>query len=112
MLCSRQPFHSAWRKALSCLALVVATSAAQAQAPSNPNLNAQLLVGARQNDMAQVERVLAQGAAPNSRNRLGKSALVLAAEKGNLPLANRMLEAGADVNLASLEGVTALMAAS
>ena len=35
----------------------------------------------------------------------------MASEKGNLALADAMLQAGADVNLASLEGVTPLMAA-
>ena len=85
---------------------------ASAQVTSHPNLSAQLLVSARQNDLAAVERVLANGAAPNARNRLGKTALLLAAEKGNVALAQRMLDAGADVNLASLEGVTPLMAAS
>jgi len=62
------------------LALALAAPfGAGAQAPSNPTLNAQLLVGARQGDLAQVERVLAAGAAPSSRNRLGKTALLLAA---------------------------------
>src|SRR5665213_345575 len=84
----------------------------QAQAPGNPNLNAQLLVAARQSDVARVERALAQGAAPNSRNRLGKTALLLASEKGNVELVERLLGGGADVNLESLEGVTPLMAAS
>ena len=77
-----------------------------------PSLNAQLLVGARQGDLAQVERVLAAGAAPSSRNRLGKTALLLAAEKGNLAIVEAMLKSGADVDQASLEGVTPLMAAS
>lgn len=63
----------------------------QAQAPTNPSLNAQLLVGARQGDLAQVERVLAAGAAPSSRNRLGKTALLLAAEKSNLAIVEAML---------------------
>ena len=85
---------------------------AAAQAPSNPSLNAQLLVGARQGDLAQVERVLAAGAAPASRNRLGKTALILAAEKGNLGIVEAMIKGGADVDQASLEGVTPLMAAS
>ncbi|HSC01068.1 MAG TPA: ankyrin repeat domain-containing protein, partial [Burkholderiaceae bacterium] len=86
--------------------------AAWAQAATNPNLNAQLLVAARNNDLASVQRALADGAAPNSRNRLGKTALLMACEKGQAPLASTMLRAGTDVNLASLEGVTPLMAAS
>ena len=35
-------------------AIALPTAGAQAQAASNPNLNAQLLVGARQDDIAQV----------------------------------------------------------
>ena len=50
---------------LLAIALTAPLGAA-AQAPSNPSLNAQLLVGARQGDLAQVERVLAAGAAPAS----------------------------------------------
>ena len=108
-----KPMLSLCRLARLCvLGLALQTHAANAQTPGNPAINAQLLVGARQNDLAQVERVLAQGAAPNSRNRLGKTALLIAAEKGNLALATRMLSVGADVNLASLERVTPLMAAS
>src|SRR6266446_2866114 len=78
--------------------LCIAAPPAHAQAPSNPNLNAQLLVGARQANIEQVERTLAQGAAPNSRNRLGKTALLIASEKGEAAIAERLLKAGADVN--------------
>ena len=71
--------------------LLAAATGTVAQAPTNPNLNAQLLVGARQGDLAQVERVLAAGAVPSSRNRLGKTALLLAAEKGNLAIVEALL---------------------
>src|SRR5262245_47426357 len=89
-----------------------AAGSAWPQAATNPNLNAQLLVAARNGDVAAVERALAQGAAPNSRNRLGKTALVLACEKGHAPLAAALQRAQVDVNLASLEGVTPLIACS
>jgi len=109
-----QPEHrSRWRAAvLVAGALAFACATAWPQAETNPNLNAQLLVAARNNDVAAVEHALAQGAAPNSRNRLGKSALLMACEKGQSELAATLLRAGADVNQASLEGVTPLMAAS
>lgn len=86
---------ASWLSAWLVVACVVASPAA-AQAPTNPNLNAQLLVAARQSDAARVERALAQGAAPNSRNRLGKTALLMAAEKGDLALAERLLAAGSE----------------
>ncbi len=99
-----------WRVCAAALTVLTAFSV-RAQAPSNPAVNAQLLVAARQSDMAQLERMLAQGAATNSRNRLGKTALLIAVEKSNLTMVKRLLAAGSDVNLASLERVTPLMAA-
>ena len=48
---------------------------AAGQAASNTSLNAQLLVAARQSDLAAVAQALDRGAAPNSRNRLGKTVL-------------------------------------
>src|SRR5438132_14132965 len=90
--------------------LWMAAMPAGAQAPTHPNLNARLLVAARQADVVQVERTLAQGAAPNSRNRLGKTALLIASEKGDVAIAERLLKAGADLELPSLEGVTTHMA--
>src|SRR5664279_5453128 len=77
---------------LACL--VAAPLGAAAQATTNPSLNAQLLVGARQGDVAQVERVVAAGAAVSSRNRLGKTALFLAAEKGNLAFDRGLVDFG------------------
>src|SRR5438552_2937308 len=103
---------TARRAAVAAMLCLWTAAPVRAQAPSHPNLNAQLLVGARQADIALVERTLAQGAAPNSRNRLGKTALLIASEKGEVAIAERLLKAGTDVNQASLEGVTPLMAAS
>jgi uncharacterized protein len=104
-----------WKLALiggCCAALMLSSgNSAQAQAASNPAVNAQFLVAARQSDMAQLERMLAQGAATNSRNRLGKTALLIAVEKSNVTMVKRLLAVGSDVNLASLERVTQLMAA-
>ena len=95
-----------------CLGLLLQAPAAHAQASSNTSLNAQLLVAARQSDLAAVQQALARGAAPDSRNRLGKTVLMLAAEKGHAAMASAALVAGTDPNLASLDRVTPLMAAS
>ncbi|MGZ5771647.1 MAG: hypothetical protein ACXWJ1_12115, partial [Caldimonas sp.] len=51
-----------------CLALIIVSAAlwpmaaAHAQASSNPNINAQLLIAARQADVGRADRLLADGA--------------------------------------------------
>ena len=70
-----------WIAACWLTGLCLLSGVAAAQAPSNPNLNAQLLVAGRQGDLAQVSQALARGAAPNSRNRIGKTVLLMASEK-------------------------------
>src|SRR4051812_14911742 len=67
---------------------------AASQTEPNPNVNAQLLVAGRNKDAAAVQRALARGAAPDSRNRLGKTVLLMACERSDEPLARTMLEAG------------------
>ncbi len=59
-----------------------------------------------------VERALKAGAAVNSRNRLGETALIIALKQNDLAMARKMLDAGTDVNLAAVNGVTPLMAAA
>jgi ankyrin repeat protein len=88
------------------------TSPAWAQAESNPSVNAQLLVAARNTDAAAVKQSLDRGAVPNSRNRLGKTSLYISIEKNRMDIAHMLIAAGADVNLPSLEKVTPLIAAS
>ena len=88
------------------------TSSAWAQAESNPNVNAQLLVAARNTDADAVKQSLARSAVPNSRNRLGKTSLYISIEKNRMDIAHMLIAAGADVNLPSLEKVTPLIAAS
>ena len=85
---------------------------AWAQAESNPSVNAQLLVAARNTDIEAVKKSLDRGAAPNSRNRLGKKSLYIAIEKNRIDIAKMLIAAGADVHLPSLEKVTPLIAAS
>ena len=91
---------------------VLAAQPVAAQEESAPPLGAQLLVAAKAADIEGIKKSLDRGALPNSRNRLGKTTLYLAVEKNRLDIAKLMLKAGADVNLASLEKVTPLIAAS
>jgi ankyrin repeat protein len=85
---------------------------AAAQPETDPSPNAQLLVAARTGQVARVKELLAQGAIVDSRNRVGKTPLFIACEKGNTELGIVLIEAKADVNLASVDHVTPLMAAS
>ena len=82
-----------------------------AQNDSTFTLNAQLLVAARQSDVEGVKKSLDRGALPNSRNRQGKTSLFMSIEKNQMEIFKLMLDAGADVNLPSLEKVTPLIAA-
>ena len=83
-----------------------------AQTPYSPGVSEQLLISARSADAKGIEDSLAHGAAPNSRNRFGKTALFTAVEKNRADIVKIMLDHGVDVNLASLEKVTPLMAAA
>jgi ankyrin repeat protein len=80
-------------------------------------VNSRLLVFARTGDAAGVERSLKEGANVNSRNRIGETALVIALKKDDpkkddFRIAQLMLDAGTDVNLAAVNGITPLMAAA
>jgi len=75
-------------------------------------LNARFLVAARNADAAAMERFLRDGAAVDSRNRLGESALLIVIKKDRFDLARSLVAAGADVNLAAINGTTPLMAAA
>src|SRR5215213_7778159 len=74
--------------------------------------NARLLVSVRNADSAGIERALRDGAAVNSRNRLGESALLIALKQNRPDIAQVLLAAGANVNEAAVNGVTPLMAAA
>src|SRR5437867_1073658 len=76
------------------------------------SINARLLAAARAGDPAGVSRALKEGAAPNARNRLGETALVIALKNDRPAMAKEMLDAGTDVNMAAVNGVTPLMAAA
>ena len=97
--------------------LALAAVAWSALANDDVPVNSRLLVFARNSDAAGVERSLKEGANVNSRNRIGETALVIALKKedpkpDDLRIAQLMLEAGTDVNLAAVNGITPLMAAA
>ena len=92
------------------LGVCIATAALAAD--EDLSTNARFLMAARNADSAALQRELAAGAAVNSRNRLGESALVIVLKKNRSDLANALIDAGADVNQAALNGITPLMAAA
>src|SRR5262245_40972893 len=91
-------------------ALAASTHALGAEA--DLSVNARLLLAARNGDAASVDQSLKAGAAANARNRLGETALLIALKRNDSAMAKAMLDAGTDVNLAALNGVTPLMAAA
>jgi uncharacterized protein len=102
-----------FRVLASILAALLAMAATGVQASDDDlPLNAKLLVAARNADGPAIARALQQGAAVNSRNRLGESALIIVLKKDRVDLARVLLDAGADVNQAAINGVTPLMAAA
>jgi len=108
----RTPKGQGARLALALLLVLQAVAAHGQRGMDNINMNGQLLVAARSNNVARAQELLAAGAEVNSRDRNGDSALNLAASRGNVELAEAMLAAKADVNLANIAGVTPLMGAS
>jgi ankyrin repeat protein len=108
-----QSMHFHWKRWTFAAVCCIATIAA-AQKPSEENLttNARFLVAARDGDAEAMKRALAQGAAVDSRNRLGESALVIVLKKDRVDLAQLVLDAGADVNQPAVNGITPLMAAA
>ena len=61
-------------------------------------------------NVAEVRRLLDEGADPNLANEYGASPMSLAAEVANTEILNRLLEAGADADSPNQDGQSALMA--
>ncbi len=96
---------------LAAAVLALCTSAGAAE--QDLSINARLLLAARSGDTASLDSALQSGAAADARNRLGETARLGALKRGDAAMASlRMLEAGTDVNLAAVNGVTPLMAAA
>jgi ankyrin repeat protein len=101
------------RTTLSMLAVCIAVAAsAQSAGDENLSTNARLLMAARNADADALKRELGKGAAIDSRNRLGETTLIIVLKKDRVDLAAIALDAGANVNLAAVNGITPLMAAA
>uniref|UniRef100_Q46Q19 Ankyrin n=2 Tax=Cupriavidus TaxID=106589 RepID=Q46Q19_CUPPJ len=91
---------------------VLCLQSAPVLADDDVSLNARLLASARAGDEAGVRGALEQGAAVDSRNRIGDTALITASKRGLTGMARTLVDHGANVSQPNLQGVTPLMAAA
>ena len=101
-----------WRLSFAVALCATTLGVAAQPATENMTVNARFLLAARNADAAGMRRGLADGAAINSRNRLGESALIVVLKKNRVDLAQFLIDAGADINQPALNGINALMAAA
>ena len=102
-----------WRLSLGPALFAMALGgAAQTPVEENMTVNARFLLAARNADATGMKRGLTDGAAVNSRNRLGESALIVVLKKNRVDLAQLVIDAGVEINQPALNGITALMAAA
>ena len=87
--------HPGLLKVLTALALAATLQSLGAQAQEQ-SVNARLLAAARAGDEAGVTRALKDGAAPNSRSRIGETVLVIALKGDKPAMAQQMIDAGTD----------------
>ena len=100
----RTSFEVTMPKALWALAVVLClASPTLAQ-----DLNTKLTDAARTRDTAEVRKLLAQGADPNTKDKNGRTPLMEAAAGGYTDTVRVLLENGADVNTTDLVGWNAL----
>ena len=64
---------------------------------------------AKNGDIEQVKKLIAQGADVNAKGRHGLMALTIASEKGHVDVVKALLSKGADVNVKDSSGQTALL---
>ena len=60
------------------------------------------------NDASTAKMLLDRGADPNATSSIGNSALIYAAEKGNMDIMEMLIEKGADLNYSGYQNETAL----
>lgn len=100
-------------KRLRLLTIFLSMTCAIAYAQEDAyTLNERLLSATREGDQASVARLLDEGAAIDSRNRIGDTPLISACKKGLAPMARILIERGANVSQANVQGITPLMAAA
>jgi uncharacterized protein len=80
-------------------------------APPSPQQVAALLAGARDGQVADLDRLLASGVPANVTDASGFSPLMLAVVNGHLPAARALLDGGALVNARNRGGITPVMLA-
>lgn len=81
------------RRSLLAVPLVLAAASAGAQSAS-----ADLVAAADGGDLATLTRLLREGAAVDSRDARGRTALLVATHRNHLAIAETLIRAGADVN--------------
>jgi len=79
---------------------------------TDQQLNLRLLEFSKQQDEARVRRLVEEGAAVNSRNRLGETPLILWVKAGNAGMVAWLIQKGANVNQEALNRTTPLMVAA
>src|SRR5262245_33423028 len=79
---------------------------------NDPDGTTPLHYAVRNQNAAEVRKLLAAKSPADAQNRYGVTPLVLAVEQGNLEIVNALVAAGADVNHALPEGETVLMTAA
>ncbi|MEJ1963642.1 MAG: ankyrin repeat domain-containing protein [Gammaproteobacteria bacterium] len=94
--------------ALLCAAAGSAASAANADAPRKPDGSTPLMSAAFEGDVADVQRLLKEGADVKAINSYGVNAMQLAADTANTELIGLLLKAGADPESPNADGETAL----
>lgn len=99
------------RLAAVLLAAVFSVQSANAS-DDNPNSPLNRVLRAAINSSAALQTVLAEGISVNVTDNDGETALMEAADRGNLQAVRNLISAGADVNAKDEDGETALMVAA